>query len=220
MLTPKDIQEQTFAKAFSGYEMKTVDEFLEQVTADYGTLYKENSVLKSKMKVLVDKLEEYRNQEASLKKALITAQTTADNVIADAQKKASKILNDAENAAAAKVAEAEKETALSEAKISQARNAASSFIAAIEKDVKQHSEILERLKGLAGYQAPAPKAEPAPVQAAAPAEEEAAPAKAAEMDLATEIGATVEEIEKTNQKARASFIEQLNLDDDFNLPEE
>ena len=53
---------------FGGYDMQTVDEFLEPLTEDYITLYKENAVLKSKMKVLVEKLEEYRAQEQSMNK--------------------------------------------------------------------------------------------------------------------------------------------------------
>ena len=64
MFTPQEIQEQTFSKAvFGGYDMQQVDDFLEPLTEDYITLYKENSVLKAKMKILVEKLEEYRAQE-------------------------------------------------------------------------------------------------------------------------------------------------------------
>ena len=63
MFTPQEIQEQTFSKAvFGGYDMQQVDDFLEPLTDDYITLYKENSVLKAKMKILVEKLEEYRKQ--------------------------------------------------------------------------------------------------------------------------------------------------------------
>ena len=57
MLTPQEVSERSFSKAgFGGYNMAMVDEFLDQVTGDYTTLYKENAVLKSKMKVLVDKV--------------------------------------------------------------------------------------------------------------------------------------------------------------------
>ena len=71
MFTPQEIQEQTFSKAvFGGYDMQQVDDFLEPLTEDYIMLYKENSVLKSKMKILVEKLEEYRGQEAAMKQQL------------------------------------------------------------------------------------------------------------------------------------------------------
>lgn len=97
MFTPQEIQEKTFVKAvFGGYDMQTVDDFLEPLTEDYITLYKENSVLKSKMKVLVEKLEEYRGQEESMKKALVAAQKTCDAMVAEAEKKCAKLLGDAE----------------------------------------------------------------------------------------------------------------------------
>ena len=43
-----------------GYNMTQVDEFLDVLTEDYSALYSENAVLKSKMKVLVEKVEELR----------------------------------------------------------------------------------------------------------------------------------------------------------------
>ena len=72
MLTPQQIQEVSFEKAlFGGYDMDSVDDFLEPLTDDYITLYKENSVLKSKMRILVDKIEEYRKHETSMQNALL-----------------------------------------------------------------------------------------------------------------------------------------------------
>ena len=94
MFTPKDLQEVAFDKAmFGGYDMQMVDEFLEPLTEDYITLYKENAVLKSKLKILVERMEEYRKNEASMQKALMSAQNSADAIVADAQRKASRILN-------------------------------------------------------------------------------------------------------------------------------
>ena len=59
MFTPQQIEQISFNRAtFGGYDMQSVDEFLEPLTEDYITLYKENALLKSKMKVLVTKLEE------------------------------------------------------------------------------------------------------------------------------------------------------------------
>ena len=105
MFTPQEIQEQTFSKAvFGGYDMQQVDDFLEPLTEDYIALYTENSVLKSKMKILVEKLEEYRKQEASMQNALLAAQKTCDQMVADAEKKCAQMLHEAEDAASAKMA--------------------------------------------------------------------------------------------------------------------
>ena len=58
--------------------MAMVDEFLDQLTEDYTALYKENAVLKSKMKVLVDKVEGYRATEDGCVRPCC-AQRTADD---------------------------------------------------------------------------------------------------------------------------------------------
>ena len=88
MLTPQEVSEHAFAKAgFGGYNMAMVDEFLDQLTEDYTTLYKENAALKSKMKVLVDKVEEYRSTEDAMRKTLLTAQKMADDMVKEAEEK-------------------------------------------------------------------------------------------------------------------------------------
>lgn len=75
MLTPQEVSGRAFSKAaFGGYNMAMVDEFLDELTDDYTSLYKENAALKAKLKVLVDKVEEYRATEDSMRAALLTAQ--------------------------------------------------------------------------------------------------------------------------------------------------
>ena len=66
MLTPQNFREKTFEKAlFGGYDMAAVDDFLDEAANDYAAVAKENMVLKSKMKVLVEKIEEYSKLEGS-----------------------------------------------------------------------------------------------------------------------------------------------------------
>lgn len=73
MITAQDIREKTFEKArFSGYDMASVDDFLEELAEDVTATQKENAVLKSKMKVLVDKIEEYRANEDALNMAVLS----------------------------------------------------------------------------------------------------------------------------------------------------
>ena len=104
MFTPQQIDQISFTKAtFGGYNMQQVDEFLEPLTEDYVTLYKENALLKSKMRVLVSKLEEYRKNEASMKEAVINAQKTCDKMVAEAEAKCTKMLQGANEMATANV---------------------------------------------------------------------------------------------------------------------
>jgi len=154
MFTPQEIQEKTFVKAvFGGYDMQTVDEFLEPLTEDYITLYKENAVLKSKMKVLVEKLEEYRAQEQSMRKAMISAQRAADAVLAEAEKKAAQLMNDAQSAAQVKTVDTSAVTAQADEVVRQetermnnAKRTAQNFIEVLEQDIRGHLDLLEKLK--------------------------------------------------------------------------
>ena len=67
MLTPQEVSSHAFPKAvMGGYNMASVDEFLDELTADYTALYKENAALKAKLKVLVEKVEDYRATEDSM----------------------------------------------------------------------------------------------------------------------------------------------------------
>ena len=92
MMTPQEIQKKIFSRVkFGGYDMSMVDEFLDAVYADYSALYKDNAVLKSKMKVLIDKIEEYRSVDDAMRKTLLSAQNMANEIVANAQKQSDDI---------------------------------------------------------------------------------------------------------------------------------
>ena len=60
MITHQDIREKSFdnAKAvFGGYDMGAVEDYLDDVADAFEALQKENSALKGKMKILVEKIE-------------------------------------------------------------------------------------------------------------------------------------------------------------------
>ena len=147
MFTPQEIQEQTFSKAvFGGYDMQQVDDFLEPLTEDYIMLYKENSVLKSKMKILVEKLEEYRGQEAAMKQQIAQAQAQCDRMIAEAQYRSATIVAGAETTLRSQSDDLKKELAEEQARVDDAKKTALNFIDVIEQDIKGHLELLEKLK--------------------------------------------------------------------------
>ena len=165
MFTPQQIDQISFGRAtFGGYDMQQVDEFLEPLTEDYVTLYKENALLKSKMRVLVGKLEEYRKNEASMKDAVINAQKTCDKMVAEAEAKCAKMLSNANALAAQKAAPApaapasEALIAAENARVEEARKAAAAKINELQEQLRTCIQALERIKG-ANAPAPSPKAE-------------------------------------------------------------
>lgn len=147
MFTPQQIDEISFDKAvFGGYDMQSVDEFLEPLTEDYITLYKENALLKSKMRVLVEKLEEYRRNEASMRDAIVNAQKTCDKMVREAEAKCTKMLNDANATAAQSAKNADSLIAAENARVEEAKKAASDKITEIQDQIKTCVQALERIK--------------------------------------------------------------------------
>ena len=147
MFTPQQIQQVSFERAvFGGYDMGSVDDFLEPLTEDYITLYKENAVLKSKLRVLVEKLEEYRKQESSMKNAIVAAQKTCDDMIADAQRKCARLMNDAEAEARSKTSNLDAEVDSEQERLARAKAATADFISTVEAEIQRQLEVLNNLK--------------------------------------------------------------------------
>ncbi len=147
MFTPQQIDEIAFDKAvFGGYDMQSVDEFLEPLTEDYVTLYKENALLKSKMRILVEKLEEYRRNEASMRDAIVNAQKTCDKMVREAESKCTQMLNDANAAAAENAKNAGTLIAAENERVEDAKKAAAAKITEIQDQMKTCIQALERIK--------------------------------------------------------------------------
>ena len=159
MFTPQQIDQISFNRvAFGGYDMQAVDEFLEPLTEDYVTLYKENALLKSKMKVLVSKLEEYRQNEASMKDAIVNAQKTCDMMVKEAEAKCTQMLIEANAAAAENAKNADALIAAENARVEEARAVAAAKITELQDQIRICIQALERIKE-ANRTSPQPTAE-------------------------------------------------------------
>ena len=124
MLTPQEVAEHGFSKSrMGGYNMKEVDDFLDELTADFSELYKENSVLKGKIKVLAEKISEYRETEDAMRTTLLTAQKMANSMVVQAEEEKKRMIAEAERAALQRKAEVEQEVADAEYQLKMAKNA-------------------------------------------------------------------------------------------------
>lgn len=176
-MTPQDIREKTFEKAmFGGYDMAAVQNYQEEVATELANAQKEIAVLKGKMKVLVDKIEEYRASEDAMRLAILSAQKVGKQIEDDAQARADKILSEAKNTSDRILGGLQHETANEEAKLLNAKTSCAKFL----EDVRNLCLTqLEYLDGVAGSKAAsAPRAAARPTTSAAPAEPvSAAPAE-------------------------------------------
>ena len=147
MFTPQQIEQIVFKKAtFNGYDTRSVDEVLEPLTEDYITLYKENALLKSKMRILVSKLEEYRQNEASMKDAIVNAQKTCDMMVKEAEAKCLQMMQEASAAASENAKNAAVLIAEENARVDEARTVAAANIEHLQAQLAECVNALEQIK--------------------------------------------------------------------------
>ena len=166
MFTPQEVSEKVFPKASfgsGGYAMSAVDEFLDTLTEDYTALYKENVALKAKLKVLAEKVEEYRATEDAMRSTLLTAQRMAAKLVQEAQEEKDNLLNEARAQHAAEIRVLDDETNVAKQKLALAQQNLADFIQRSRALCEEHAAFLTSLPELV------PAVEAAPV-AAAPVE--------------------------------------------------
>ena len=193
MITAQDIREKTFTTVRrDGYDMDVVDAFLDELANDTEAAQKENTVLKSKMKVLVDKIEEYRNNEEAAQRALLSAQKLAIQIESDARNRASAMIADAERQVQAKLGSIAEATREEENRLAAAKAATARYVEEAKEAFGRQYQSLENVAR--GFMPDEPKEEPAP-----------APAPAAVED-------TVRSIEDSVARLQADGDLKLNLD--------
>lgn len=190
MLTPQQVAEQTFNPVGrgknSGYNMEEVDNFLDQITADYTALANENTDLKNKLKILADKITEYRETEDMMRSTLRSAQKTANDMVAEAEQKREGILDALEQDIRARKAAYDDEIAICRAQLAAARKETADYISSIQALTDRQQSFLDTLPdlGLDGELEGETELETPEVPAEEPAAEEAV----AEPETADSIG--------------------------------
>lgn len=159
MFTPQEVSEKTFPKSSSfssGYDLAAVDEFLDTLTEDYTALYKENAALKAKLKILAEKLEEYRATEDTMRSMLLAAQKMAasmtdeakeksEKMLAEARSQREQILEEAQNAAAVANRDFQQKTEAARQKLSAAEEAMKDYVAKSLALCRTQTQFLEQL---------------------------------------------------------------------------
>ena len=148
MFTPQEVSEKVFPKSSfgsGGYAMSAVDEFLDTLTEDYTALYKENVALKAKLKILAEKVEEYRATEDAMRSTLLTAQKMAAKLVQEAQTEKENLLKEAKEQHAAQLAQLEKERHEAEEKLTMARQSLADFVRHSSELCAQQAAFLNSL---------------------------------------------------------------------------
>lgn len=100
MLTPLDIENKRFSKQMmNGYNVEEVDDFLDEVGADYSKKCKEVQEKEEQLEELRKEIEKYKSLESTLQNTLVMAQSTAEEVKNVAKKQADQLLSEAKSTA-------------------------------------------------------------------------------------------------------------------------
>lgn len=144
MLTPLDIENKKFSKQMmSGYSVDEVDEFLDEITADYEKLYKESAEAKNKIEDMQEDMAKYKNIENTLNNTLIMAQTAADDVKNLAKQQAEAILSEAQANAKQAVAELEQEIVIKQKELEELQKQFDVYKAKMESLLISQLELLK-----------------------------------------------------------------------------
>ena len=193
MITAQDIREKTFATVRrDGYDMDVVDAFLDELANETEAAQKENAVLKSKMKILVDKIEEYRANEEAAQRALLSAQKLAIQIESDARGRAAAMLADAEKQVQAKISSIAQATKEEEDRLAAAKAATARYVEEAKEAFGRQFQALENVGK--GFMPEEPAEAPAAEETPAAVED------------------TVRSIENTVSRLQADGDLKLNLD--------
>lgn len=97
MFKPEQIKSHRFISNTKGaYEADDVDNFFAEVSECYEQMFSENVDLVKKISVLAEKIKQYKEDEDNIRRALIVAERTSNQIRSEAEKDASEKLEKAE----------------------------------------------------------------------------------------------------------------------------
>ena len=144
MITPLDIENKKFSKQMvNGYNVDEVDEFLDEITADYEKLYKENKELKDNTEELHNDVGQYKNIESTLQNTLVIAQKTADEIQNVAKQQAEQIIKDAEHQAKTRLDELNTQIMIKEKELNELKKQFSVYKAKMESLLISQLELIK-----------------------------------------------------------------------------
>ena len=144
MITPLDIDNKRFSKQMmNGYSVEEVDDFLDDLTADYSKNYKEVNELRAKVDELNSSLEQYKSIESTLKDTLVMAQSTAEEVKNVAKQKADQIVQEAKASAQSKLDELNNEIAMKQKELEDGKKQFDVYKAKMEALLISQLEMLK-----------------------------------------------------------------------------
>ena len=137
MMTLDEIRHVEFTRG-RGYRAEEVDDFIDECVETLEQYRKENEEATQKMKMLADKLAEYRNEEDSIRAALLNAQRAGDTALREAEEKAALIIEEAQTRAKSIEEEAKQRIGEQQQELERVRREVSKFKQQLLNMYKEH----------------------------------------------------------------------------------
>ena len=142
MVSAQEIRDVKFGKTLGGYKTEEVDVFLDDCAATVEALCNENEENARKMQVLAETVVDYRNQEDSIRSALVNAQRMSETVIAEARNNADEIIAQANDDASRALDRANADIASERAELERIRAEVAAFKARLLSLYREHLTLI------------------------------------------------------------------------------
>ncbi|WP_114784309.1 DivIVA domain-containing protein [Botryobacter ruber] len=143
-ITPLEIRQKTFEKAFRGLDKDEVNAFLLTLSQQWEKLMDENKDLRMKLEAANRETQKLREVESSLYKTLKTAEDTGNNILEQANKSAELKVREAQLKSEELLNEARNQ---SRTLLEDASKKAEQVITAMQQEVKALEQDYQRLEG-------------------------------------------------------------------------
>ncbi len=199
MLTLENIRNIEFSRG-RGYRADEVDDFIDNCVETVEAITRENEELSQKIKVLADKITEYRNDEDNIRSALLSAQRAGETILRDANARAEQLLKDAEEKARTIREDAKSAIAAENEELARVQREVAAFKARMMALYKEHLSLISAL--------------PEEAPAVSP------PAPAEDPDVVVMPDITAEEIGENEEQKPLSRFANLKFGTDYNIADD
>lgn len=146
MLPPYELKNKEFSKVMRGYNPVEVDEHFAFIIEKYTELYRENDELERKLKTAYSRLDEIKNEEESIRSAMVNAQRASSKIMTEANDRADIIINTARKSCDRILADFRKKIQEERAILNSLNSAISEFKDKLFKAYNSHISFIEEIQ--------------------------------------------------------------------------
>ena len=145
MLAPHELKKRDFTKSLRGYSTEEVDEHISFIIEKYTELYRENDALEKKLHLTEAQLDSVKQEEDSIRSALVNAQKASKTIIDEANEQADVIMRSAKTNCDRMIRELRETVTQEEEKLEMIKAEVNAFKAALYSVYTEHIGMIEAI---------------------------------------------------------------------------